>query len=227
MTVGTKSAEKTFDRFYWEKKLHAEGAKALAGIDEAGRGPLAGPVVAAAVALPSSWFDSELPETLSGINDSKKLSPTKRALLFDAIRQHPEIRFGLAQVEAEEIDAINILKATHRAMALAVEALKGFEADHVLVDGLAVQGLPVPHTPIVKGDAKSFSIAAASILAKEHRDRLMMDWDARFPAYGFARHKGYGTPQHRSAILEFGPCALHRLSFLGNLQQQSLFPWND
>lgn len=227
MTDAANPGEETIDRFYWEKKLHADGAKSLAGIDEAGRGPLAGPVVAAAVALPASWFDSELPEALSGINDSKKLSPRKRALLFDAIRQHPEIRFGLAQVEAEEIDAINILKATHRAMARAVEALKGFAADHALVDGLAVQGLPVPHTPIVKGDAKSFSIAAASILAKEHRDRLMTDWDARFPAYGFAKHKGYGTPQHRSAIMEYGPCALHRRSFLGNLQQQSLFQWND
>ena len=227
MTVGTKSTDKTFDRFFWEKKLHAEGAQALAGIDEAGRGPLAGPVVAAAVAMPSAWFDSGLPETLSGINDSKKLSPGKRALLFDAICQHPGIRFGLARVEAEEIDAINILKATHRAMALAVGAMNGFQADHALVDGLAVKGLPVPHTPVVKGDAKSFSIAAASILAKEHRDRLMMDWDVRFPAYGFARHKGYGTPQHRSAIMEHGPCALHRRSFLGNLQQQSLFQWDD
>ena len=227
MTVGSKSAEESCDRFYWEKKVHAEGAKALVGIDEAGRGPLAGPVVAAAVALPSSWFDFGLPESLGDINDSKKLSPRKRALLFDAILHHPEIHFGLAQVEAEEIDHINILKATHRAMALAVEALTEFKTDHALVDGLAVRGLPVPHTPIVKGDAKSFSIAAASILAKEHRDRLMMDWDVRFPAYGFARHKGYGTPQHQSAIKEHGPCALHRRSFLGNLQQQTLFQWDD
>lgn len=223
MTKGAKSTGESVDRFYWEKKLHAEGAKALVGIDEAGRGPLAGPVVAAAVALPSSWFASELPQTLAGINDSKKLTPRKRALLFDAIRQHPDICFGVAQVEAEEIDAINILKATHRAMAMAVESMKGFRAEHALVDGLAVRGLPIPHTPIVKGDAKSYSIAAASILAKEHRDRLMLDWDVQFPEYGFAKHKGYGTPQHRDAIAKHGPCALHRLSFLGNIQQQVLF----
>jgi ribonuclease HII len=227
MTSGSPITEAMVGRFDWENKLHDEGARALVGIDEAGRGPLAGPVVAAAVALPPSWYGSRLPETLSGINDSKKLSPAKRALLFDVICQHPDIDFGLAQVEAEEIDAINILKATHRAMALAIEGMKGFRADHALVDGLAVRGLPIPHTPIVKGDAKSFSIAAASILAKVHRDRLMLEWDAQFPEYGFSRHKGYGTPQHRAAIVEHGPCVLHRRSFLGKIQQQTLFQWDD
>lgn len=227
MTSASNSKEQRANRFYWEQRLHAEGIQSLVGVDEAGRGPLAGPVVAAAVGLPPAWYTDGLPEHLNAINDSKKLTPRRRALLFTAICECPDIRFGIAQVEAQEIDGINILKATHQAMAEAVHSIKRYRPEHALVDGLPVQGLPVPHTAIVKGDAKSFSIAAASILAKEFRDRLMIKWDAQYPAYGFAKHKGYGTPQHRAAIVKNGPCALHRRSFLGNIQQQVLFEWEN
>ena len=214
------------DLFFWEKSLESQGVLCLVGIDEAGRGPLAGPVVAAAVNLPVEWYQDGLPPELSGIHDSKKLSPKKRCDLFERITHHPRIMFGIGKIDAEEIDRINILKATHKAMATAASLVKDPVPDHALVDGLPVNGLAIPHTAVVKGDAKCYSIAAASIVAKEYRDRLMVQWDATFPQYGFAKHKGYGTAAHRQAILDHGPCPLHRDSFLGNLrQQQTLFSW--
>lgn len=136
------------------------------------------------------------------------------------------IKFGIAKIDAEEIDRINVLKATHKAMNKAALLVRNPVADHALVDGLPVNGLSIPHTAIIKGDSKSYSIAAASILAKEYRDRLMVQWDAIYPEYDFAKHKGYGTRAHREAILAHGPCPLHRDSFLRNLrQQQTVFSW--
>jgi ribonuclease HII len=208
------------DLFFWEKSLESQGVCGLVGIDEAGRGPLAGPVVAAAVNLPSEWYQEGLPSALCGIHDSKKLSPKKRCDLFERITHHSRIKFGIGTIDAEEIDRINILKATHKAMDMAASLVIDPVPDHALVDGLPVNGLTIPHTAVVKGDAKSFSIAAASIVAKEFRDRLMVQWDETYPVYGFAKHKGYGTAAHRQAILAYGPCPLHRDSFLGNLRQQ-------
>ena len=136
------------------------------------------------------------------------------------------IKFGIAKIDAEEIDRINVLKATHKAMNRAALLVRDPVVDHALVDGLPVNGLSIPHTAIIKGDSKSYSIAAASILAKEYRDRLMVQWDATYPEYDFAKHKGYGTRAHREAILAHGPCALHRDSFLRKLRQkQTVFSW--
>jgi ribonuclease HII len=218
--------DRSDDLFLWEKSLESQGVHCLVGIDEAGRGPLAGPVVAAAVSLPVEWYEEGLPPELCGIHDSKKLSPKKRCDLFERITHHSRIKLGVGEIDAEEIDRINILKATHKAMDTAASLVMDPVPDHALVDGLPVSGLTIPHTAVVKGDAKSYSIAAASIVAKEYRDRLMTQWDATYPQYGFAKHKGYGTAAHRQAIVTHGVCPLHRNSFLGNLrQQQTLFSW--
>ncbi len=225
-STSTKVDETHGDLFSFERALRSQGFVNMVGIDEAGRGPLAGPVVAAAVRMPASWYATGLPPELEGIHDSKRLSPKKRKKLFQLLTQHSGIQFGIGVVEADEIDVINILKATHKAMKTATALIVNPDPDHALVDGLPVQGLSVPHTAIVKGDSKSYSIAAASIIAKEHRDRLMLECEALYPEYGFAKHKGYGTAAHREAILKHGPCPIHRDSFLGNLrQQQILFSW--
>jgi len=184
----------------------------LAGVDEAGRGPLAGPVVAAAVVLPAEWAESGLPESLQRLNDSKKLTEKIREELFAAIHAQTEIHFGIGIIDALVIDEINILQATHRAMNAALAQFSP-PAAHALVDGLRVPTLAVPQTAIVKGDQKSFSIAAASILAKVTRDRLMREYDARWPEYAFAKHKGYGTAAHLAALEQHGPCPIHRRSF--------------
>jgi len=200
------------DRFLIEREHHRRGLSRLAGVDEAGRGPLAGPVVAAAAILPEGWFEGGLPEPLSRLNDSKKLTGKVREELFDCIVAHPEIEFGVSIVDAGVIDEINILQATHRAMNDALSQLDP-SPQHVLVDGNPVQTLALPQTAIVKGDSKSFSIAAASILAKVSRDRLMCAYHEQWPDYGFAGHKGYGTAAHLAAIETHGPCPIHRLSF--------------
>jgi len=200
------------DRFAYERDLRDRGIAPLAGIDEAGRGPLAGPVIAAAVVLPSSWITSGLPDELAELNDSKQLTEKKRERLFAALHDFPEIDFGIGIAEAGEIDRINILQATHAAMNRALAALRS-PAVHALVDGNPVKTLAVEQTAIVKGDSLSFSIAAASILAKVTRDRQMIEYAARFPAYGFAGHKGYGTKQHLAAIAAHGACPIHRRSF--------------
>lgn len=200
------------DRFLHERELSAGGLTRLAGVDEAGRGPLAGPVVAAAVIFPAAWFDGYFPDELRELNDSKQLTETQREKFFARLTEHHAIRFAIAQCEPAIIDAINILQATHRAMNDALRQLQPFP-QHVFVDGLRVKSLILPQTPLVKGDARSYSIAAASVLAKVTRDRLMLEAEARWPGYGFAKHKGYPTPEHLAALAEFGPCPIHRRSF--------------
>ena len=201
-----------WDRFSFERELWQTGLALLAGVDEAGRGPLAGPVLAAAVCLPSSWLKDGLPQPLAGLNDSKQLSAAQRERFFAVLTSQPEVCYGIARVEADQIDAINILQATHLAMNLALEQLRP-PPQHVLVDGRPVKTLRFPQTAIIKGDSLSYSIAAASVLAKVTRDRLMIEYDREYPAYGFAQHKGYGTAQHLTALLKHGPCPIHRRSF--------------
>jgi ribonuclease HII len=203
----------TQDRFSFERPLWQEGLTRLAGVDEAGRGPLAGPVVAAAVCLPARWLKDGLPKTLEGLNDSKQLTPAQREVYYAALTAEAEVCFGIAQVEADRIDEINILRATHLAMNKALEQLRP-APQHALVDGGPVKTLRVPHTAIVKGDSRSYSIAAASVLAKVTRDRLMVEYDRQFPAYGFAMHKGYGTAAHLAALAKHGPSPIHRRSFV-------------
>ena len=186
-----------------ELRLRSGGCRIIAGVDEAGRGPLAGPVVAAAVVLPVG--DSGLLVT-----DSKLLNAAQRDALYEELVA--TCKYGVGIVGPGLIDRLNILRATHRAMAEAVAALSPLP-DHALVDGLPVKGLPVPHTALVKGDRLCRSIAAASIVAKVTRDRLLADLDAQYPQYGFARHKGYPTPEHLERLRQHGPCPAHRLTF--------------
>ena len=210
------------DRFRHERELFATGLTRLAGVDEAGRGPLAGPVVAAAVIFPSAWFAAGMPFGLRELNDSKQLTEFQRERFFDLLTQCEEVEHAVAIVGAEVIDAINILQATHRAMN---DALRPLRTQHALVDGLLVKSLTVPQLPLVKGDARSYSIAAASVLAKVTRDRLMVVADSTWPGYGFARHKGYGTPEHLAALATLGPCPIHRRSFAPLKQPEpELFP---
>jgi ribonuclease HII len=200
------------DRFEFERVLWAQGMTRVAGVDEAGRGPLAGPVFAAAAVLPSKWAASGLPHELEGLNDSKQLTAAQREKFFAFLTACPEVQFAIAQVGAGQIDAINILRATHRAMNDALAKLSP-APEHALVDGRPVKTMRVPQTAIVQGDARSYSIAAASVLAKVTRDRLMLEFDRQWPKYGFAEHKGYGTAQHLAAIAAHGPCPIHRRSF--------------
>lgn len=190
----------------YEIKAREKGYLFVAGIDEAGRGPLAGPVVAGAVVLP---FDADF----QGLDDSKKLSPAKREELFPKI-QAQALGYGVAVVNPEVIDKINILQATRLAMKLAVEKLLSVP-DLLLIDGNQKIDSPVEQWAIIKGDAKSFSIAAASVLAKVTRDHIMEDYHHLYPDYEFARHKGYGTKLHRGLIAEHGPCPIHRRTFKG------------
>ena len=211
------------DRFEFERRLLHEGITSIAGVDEAGRGPLAGPVVAAGVRLPVDWVEGGLPPELAGLNDSKQLSPAQRERFFVFLTGHAGVHFALAQADVPEIDASNILQATHHAMN---EALAGLRPppQHALVDGRPVNSLAVAQTALIQGDARSYSIAAASVLAKVTRDRLMAEYDRQYPAYGFAVHKGYGTPAHLAALARHGPCPIHRRSFAPlKLQQLSLF----
>ncbi|MCX7872419.1 MAG: ribonuclease HII [Verrucomicrobiae bacterium] len=198
--------------FEYERKLFQNGVKSVAGVDEAGRGPLAGPVVAAAVVLPFEWYENGLPESLAGLNDSKQLSERRREMYFEEIIRMKEILYGVGIVEAQEIDSINILNATLKAMTLAINRLPVMP-EHILIDGN--RGIPVAlsQTPVVKGDSKSFSIAAASIIAKVTRDRIMLEYDKKYPSYGFSSHKGYGTAEHLESIRRLGPCPIHRKSF--------------
>ena len=198
--------------FVFEQPLWRSGVARVAGVDEAGRGPLAGPVVAAAAILPPRWAETGLPAELAGLNDSKQLTETQREKFFAFLTACAEIEFGIAEVSAAVIDEINILQATHRAMNAALAKLNPLPL-HALVDGRPVKSLRVPQTAIVKGDARSYSIAAASVLAKVTRDRLMRQFHAQFPEYGFAEHKGYGTAKHLAAIEKFGACPIHRKSF--------------
>lgn len=200
------------DRLQPERELATSGCRRFAGVDEAGRGPLAGPVVAAAVILPLIWVETGVPDDFAQLNDSKQLSEAQRERFFGLITTHAEIEFAIAEADQVVIDAINILQATHRAMNEALRQLKP-RPQHALVDGTRVKSLIVAQTPLVKGDARSYSIAAASVLAKVTRDRLMVAADAHWPEYGFARHKGYPTPEHLAALAKHGPCPIHRRSF--------------
>ena len=200
------------NRFEFEQPLWQQGVLRVAGVDEAGRGPLAGPVVAAAAILPSRWAQAGLPPELTGLNDSKQLTEAQREKYFEFLTACAEIEFGIALVDAGVIDEINILQATHRAMNEALAQLKPLPP-HALVDGRPVKSLRVPQTAIVKGDARSYSIAAASVLAKVTRDRRMLKYHAQWPEYAFAEHKGYGTAKHLAAIVKHGACPIHRKTF--------------
>ena len=189
----------------FEKALHAEGHLVVAGIDEAGRGPLAGPVVAAAVILPEGFEDDEL-------NDSKQLSEKKRESIFAELAENESIASAFAVVDAEEIDRVNVLQATYAAMRRALRGLSR-AVDAALIDGRPVPDFPIPHRGVIKGDSLSLSIAAASIIAKVERDRLMRSFAERWPEYGFEKHKGYGTRAHLEALDRLGPCDIHRRSF--------------
>ncbi len=195
-----------------ETRYNAEGFSAVCGVDEAGRGPLAGPVYAAAVILPPDCG-------IEGLNDSKKLSEKKREQLYDVIVEQA-VAWSVASASVEEIESVNILNATFLAMNRAIEGLS-VPADFALIDGNRVPtGIRIPCETVVGGDAKSSSVAAASILAKVTRDRWIREMDAVYPPYGFARHKGYGTREHMDAIRAFGPCEIHRMSFLRKMREE-------
>lgn len=200
--------QKRFDEMCrYEKEAYSEGIKYIAGIDEAGRGPLAGPVVAAAVILPENVF-------ISGLNDSKKLNEKQREKLFSEITEKA-IAYEVGIVDEKIIDELNILNATKMAMEIAVETLK-VKPDLLLIDAVNLDSLKIPQKSIVKGDSLSVSIAAASIIAKVTRDRLIEEMDSIYPEYGFKKHKGYGTKEHIDAIKKFGICPIHRVSFTKN-----------
>jgi ribonuclease HII len=191
--------------FRYERKLRAVGIIRIAGIDEAGRGALAGPVVAAAVILPERFRHRKL-------NDSKQLAPELREEIYAEFTNNAEVVWAVGMVDSIEIDQINILSATHKAMRAAIAEI-ALLPDHVLIDGLPVFPFPFPQTAIVDGDCYSLTIAAASVIAKVTRDMMMRDFCARFPEYSFSQHKGYGTEMHLLKLHEFGPCPIHRRSF--------------
>jgi len=190
----------------YENRLWDEGFQFVAGVDEAGRGPLAGPVYAAAVIF-------EKGTEIAGINDSKKLSEKKRELLYDVIKEKA-LSYAIVSVNEKEIDEINILNASLKAFSLAVEKLDK-KPDYVLFDGNRAPDMNIPFETVVKGDAKVQAIAAASILAKVERDRYITEMDKVYPAYGFAKHKGYPTKEHKEAVAKYGPSPIHRLTFRG------------
>ena len=192
----------------YENKLHESGLKYIAGIDEAGRGPLAGPVVVGvAIMKPDSFIE--------GINDSKKISESKREKLYEQITEEA-MAWSVGIVTEKEIDELNILNATKKALEKALDSLQ-IRPDRILVDALEhIDTKGVPYTSVIKGDAKIYSISAASIIAKVTRDRIMREYDEVYPEYGFAKHKGYGTAAHIGAIKEHGPCPLHRKTFIKN-----------
>lgn len=200
--------------YHFESAAWRRGISRLAGVDEAGRGPLAGPVVAAAVVLAPG-------ARIAGVDDSKRLLPEERQRLFGLIQERA-VGVGVGIVDHLTIDRINILQATRLAMGQALGAL-AMEPELVLTDFVTVPGLRCPQRNLVEGDRRSASVAAASIIAKVTRDRIMEEADREYPLYGFGRHKGYGTPEHRIALEQHGPCALHRRTFAGIWNQLALF----
>jgi ribonuclease HII len=194
------------DLWYYEHRAARSGSRHIAGVDEAGRGPLAGPVVAAAVILPAGFCEP-------GVTDSKKLSPAQRERLYDVLYRFA-VTVGIGIVDAAEIDRINILQASLRAMTMAVRNLAP-QPDYLLIDGTFRIFLDLPQDPIPQGDARSISIAAASIIAKVTRDRLMDTYHIYYPCFGFSRHKGYPTQDHKQAIRAFGCSPIHRRTFRG------------
>lgn len=202
--------------FDFEEQARSEGYKLIAGVDEVGRGCIAGPVVAAACILD---LEKPIPK---GLNDSKKLDADTRTRIAAELKQTC-IAYAIGQVEAKEVDRINILEATKKAMLVAIASLKP-APDHLLIDALHLKQTPLPQKSIIKGDSISVSIAAASILAKTYRDELMTAYNEQFPQYGFAAHKGYGCASHYEAVRKYGPCVLHRLSFKGVIQEKADSP---
>lgn len=202
--------ENDFNWLEYEQNAINNGYQAVCGVDEAGRGPLAGPVCAAAVILPPDII-------IEGVNDSKKLSEKKREALFDVIKEK-SVSYSIAFATVDEIEEFNILNATMLAMKRAVEGLD-IRADYAMIDGNRLPDLDIPAEYIIKGDAKSMSVACASILAKVSRDRLCYQYAEEYPQYGFDKHKGYGTKQHREAIIKYGPCPYHRMSFLKKIRK--------
>ena len=201
-----KEEERLINLKQIEKSFHEKGIKYIAGIDEAGRGPLAGPVVVASVIMPEDSM-------IEGVNDSKKVSEKKREKLYDLILEEA-VSYGIGIIYQDEIDKINILQATKKGLTEAVEQMD-IKPDLIMVDALTgIDTLGIPYHSIIKGDAKCYSISAASIIAKVTRDRIMREWDKVYPEYGFASHKGYGTAKHISALKEYGPCPIHRRSFI-------------
>ena len=195
--------------YEFEKAAVNSGFSCICGVDEAGRGPLAGPVCAAAVILPAG-------AVIEGLDDSKKLTEKKRERLYDIIKQ-TAVAYSVAYGTLEEIETVNILEATYLAMNRAIEGLN-VKPDFALIDGNRVpRGIKIPCETIVKGDSKSMSVAAASVLAKVTRDRLMLEYDKKYPEYNFKKHKGYGTKEHTELIKQYGPCEIHRPSFLKNI----------
>ena len=195
--------------YEYENAAKSKGFKLVCGVDEAGRGPLAGPVCAAAVILPEN-------AVIEGLNDSKKLSEKKREALYDVIKEKA-IAFCVAYGTLEEIETLNILQATFLAMNRAIDGL-AVKPDFALIDGNRVpKDIKIPCETVVKGDGKSMSVAAASVLAKVTRDRLMLEYDKKYPEYDFKKHKGYGTKEHTELIKKYGPCEIHRMSFLKNI----------
>ena len=203
--------EKTFPTYEYEDKLRSEGYVYIAGTDEAGRGPLAGPVFAAAVILPPGL-------DIPGLNDSKKITDKKRRELFSVIEEKA-VSFAIASADEREIDEINILNASQLAMRRSVSMLFP-KAEYVLIDGNVSRGFDIPTMTLIKGDSKSMSIAAASILAKVARDDYMLQVHEEYPVYGFDKHKGYPTKAHMDAVREYGPCPYHRVSFLSFLDKE-------
>ena len=197
---------KTVDLFSFDNELRKQGYKYICGIDEAGRGPLAGPVSVCAIVM-------DLDEMIEGVNDSKKVSPKKRDTLFETIKQKA-LSYKCVMLDSKVIDEINILEATKKAMKEAVSGLS-IKPDLILVDAVKID-FECETRPIIKGDATSYSIASASIIAKVSRDKLMEEYEITYPDYGFAKHKGYGTAEHIKAIREKGPTPIHRKSFIGN-----------
>ncbi|HEY1171443.1 MAG TPA: ribonuclease HII [Verrucomicrobiae bacterium] len=221
--MAKKAASSSPKRFAYERELLERGCTLIAGVDEAGRGPLAGPVVAAAVVFSVDQITLGLRGEWKELNDSKQLTQKQRERFYELITTETGIQYAISIVDVEMIDRINILQATHHGMNEALAKLS-VQVQHVLVDGLKVKSLRWPQTPIVKGDSLSYSIAAASVLAKVTRDRMMHAYDVEFPGYGFAAHKGYGTEQHLAALAKQGPCAIHRKTFAPvRMEQGELF----
>ena len=194
-----------------EQELHAQGFTCVCGVDEAGRGPLCGPVFAAACILPDGLY-------IEGLNDSKKLTEKKREKLFDIIKKEA-VAYSIASADVEEINEMNILEADLLAMRRAIDGL-GVKADFAIIDGNIARDFQIPARAVVKGDSKSMSIAAASVLAKVARDRLCLELDREFPQYGIAKHKGYGTKEHKEALRKYGPSPIHRKKFIRFLDKK-------
>lgn len=203
--LGKRETKRLLKLNVYEDEARQQGYQIVAGLDEAGRGPLAGPVVAAACIIPAGVL-------IPGVNDSKQLTPEERATLYQVITQDERISYGIGIIDSQTIDKINIFQATIAAMLMAISQLPVIP-QVLLVDGMKLPHPTIPAQKIIDGDAKSQSIAAASIIAKETRDRLMIEFHQQWPAYGFKRHKGYGTEMHLEALQTHGPCPIHRCSY--------------